>query len=368
MQKKKLGRGLSSLFSIYEDEPQTAPKAPEKDNTMHNQAPVYEEPEVNSTDDVLKNARSLLDSLNKKEERLEIVDTDETVENSDYVEKRNSVQQKLKANSQTTSGDGLKSLPLSKIEPNPDQPRKNFDPESLKELAQSIQIHGVIQPIVVCPKGDDTYVIIAGERRYRACKMLKMETIPVVIKRYTEQEMKEIALIENLQRDDLNPIETAYAMKQLVDNFGFSQEALAKRLGVSRPTITNTIRLLSLCPEVMALVENAKIAPNTARVLVLITDPKLQFELANKAIAEQMSTRDVEKMVKEILNPKPLKQKTPLKLVPEIAALRDLMQRSFSTKVNFIGNEAKGRIYIDYYSRDDLDRISALLTRLEKGL
>ena len=197
--------------------------------------------------------------------------------------------------------------------------------------------------------------------------MLRMETIPVVIKRYTEQEMKEIALIENLQRDDLNPIETAYAMKQLVDNFGFSQEALAKRLGISRPTITNTLRLLSLCPEVMALVEQEKIAPNTARVLVQISDPEMQFELARKAIAEQMSTRDVEKMVKEILNPKPLKQKMAAQQIPELVELKELMQRTFSTKVNVIGNDAKGRIYIDYYSRDDLDRISEILNKVESG-
>lgn len=373
MIRKKLGRGLSSLLSIYEEDASQQQKEevhstvetktqPEKVN--------FEEPKVNSTDDVLKNARSLLDSLNKKEPP-EIIETDETVENYDYVEKRNSVQEKLnKANSQlnTNNENGLKSLPLSKIEPNPDQPRKNFDPESLKELAQSIQIHGVIQPIVVCPKGEDHYVIIAGERRYRACKMLKMATIPVVIKRYTEQEMKEIALIENLQRDDLNPIETAYAMKQLVDNFGFSQEALAKRLGISRPTITNTIRLLSLCPEVMALVENEKIAPNSARALVQISDPEMQFELARKVIAEQMSTRDVEKMVKEILNPKPLKQKVSVQNIPELMELKNLMQRTFSTKVNVIGNEAKGRIYIDYYSRDDLDRISTLLNKVGSGL
>ena len=369
MQKKKLGRGLSSLFSIYEDDAQPEKETAKVESTMQEPA-AKEEPAVNSTDDVLKNARSLLDSLNKKESKIEIIDTDETVENNDFVAKRNSVQEKLsRANNQsiTQNDNGLKSLPLSKIEPNPDQPRKNFDPDSLKELAQSIQIHGVIQPIVVCPKGEDHYVIIAGERRYRACKMLKMETIPVIIKRYTEQEMKEIALIENLQRDDLNPIETAYAMKQLVDNFGFSQDALAKRLGVSRPTITNTIRLLSLCPEVMALVEQGKIAPNTARVLVAILDPEMQFELARKAIAEQLSTRDVEKMVKEVLNPKPIKQKSSIQQNPEIQELRNLMQRTFSTKVNVIGNENKGRIYIDYYNRDDLDRISAILNKVDKG-
>lgn len=375
MMKKKLGRGLSSLFSIYDnnDAQQENENKKAQSNTMQFEEPVKkpkikEEPEVNSTDDVLKNARSLLDSLNKKENTIEIVDTDETVENDDYVAKRNRVSEKLKANAQSVISDnGIKSLPLSKIEPNPDQPRKNFDPDSLKELAQSIQIHGVIQPIVVCPKGDDKYVIIAGERRYRACKMLKMETIPVIIKRYTEQEMKEIALIENLQRDDLNPIETAYAMKQLVDNFGFSQEALAKRLGISRPTITNTIRLLSLCPQVMALVEQGKIAPNTARVLVNIEDEELQFSLARKAIAEQMSTRDVEKMVKEILNPKQLKPKPSVKTIPELMQLRDLMQHTFSTKVNVIGNDKKGRIYIDYYSRDDLDRISTILNKVDKG-
>lgn len=363
MMKKGLGRGLSSLLNIYEDSEQ--PKKQEKVNSTK-----LEDSTMQSTDDVLQNAKNLLDSINKKDHSFNIVDTDETVENDDYISKRNSVQEKLnKANNQgyLSSESGVKSLPLSKIEPNPNQPRKTFDPESMKELAQSIQTHGVIQPIVVCPNNDGTYVIIAGERRYRACKMLKMETIPVIIKRYTEQEMKEIALIENLQRDDLNPIETAYAMKQLVDEFGFTQEALAKRLGVSRPNVTNTIRLLSLAPEVMTMVEQGKLAPNSARALVMITDKELQVELAKKAIAQQLTTRQIEKMVKEVLNPESKKQKPGMQGSPELYALKDLIQRSFGTKVNVIGNDKRGRIYIDYYGRDDLDRISEVLNKLNRN-
>ena len=358
--KKGLGRGLSSLLSIYEDDdtpPQKKVNSTPQPSTMQN------------TDDVLQNAKNLLDSINKKENNLNIVDSDETVENNNYINSRNSVQEKLnKANNQgyLSSESGIKTLPLSKIEPNPNQPRKTFDPESLKELAQSIQIHGVIQPIVVCPRDDGTYIIIAGERRYKACKMLKMETIPVIIKRYTEQEMKEIALIENLQRDDLNPIETAYAMKQLVDEFGFTQEALAKRLGVSRPNVTNTIRLLSLAPEVMTLVEQGKIAPNSARALIPILDQELQVELAKKAISQQLTTRQIEKMVKDILNPDRKKQKAIMQASPELFELKDLMQRSFSTKVNIIGNDNKGSIYIDYYTRDDLDRISEVLNKINR--
>ena len=361
--KKGLGRGLSSLLNIYERD--TQPDKKEEVNST-----VKNESTMQSTDDVLQNAKNLLDSINKKEHSFDIIDTDETVENSDYISKRNSVQEKLnKANSQgyLSSESGVKTLPLANIEPNPNQPRKNFDPESLKELAQSIQVHGVIQPIVVCPRGDGTYIIIAGERRYKACKMLRMETIPVIIKRYTEQEMKEIALIENLQRDDLNPIETAYAMKQLVDEFGFTQEALAKRLGISRPNVTNTIRLLSLAPEVMTMVEQGKLAPNSARALVMITDKELQVDLAKKAINQQMTTRQIEKMVKEILNPDSKKYKPTVQGSPELFALRDLIQRSFGTKVNVIGNDKRGRIYIDYYNRDDLDRISDVLNKLERG-
>lgn len=358
--KKGLGRGLSSLLNIYDEEdtpPQKKVNSTPQESTMQ------------TTDDVLQNAKNLLESINKKDNNINIIDSDETVENNNYVNSRNSVQEKLnKANNQgyLSSESGIKTLPLSKIEPNPNQPRKTFDPESLKELAQSIQIHGVIQPIVVCPRSDGTYIIIAGERRYKACKMLKMETIPVIIKRYTEQEMKEIALIENLQRDDLNPIETAYAMKQLVDEFGFTQEALAKRLGVSRPNVTNTIRLLSLAPEVMALVEQGKIAPNSARALIPILDQELQVELAKKAISQQLTTRQIEKMVKEVLNPDRKKQKSIMQTSPELFELKDLMQRSFSTKVNIIGNDNKGRIYIDYYTRDDLDRISEVLNKINR--
>ena len=161
-------------------------------------------------------------------------------------------------------------------------------------------------------------------------------------------------------------IETAYAMKQLVDEFGFTQEALAKRLGVSRPNVTNTIRLLSLAPEVMALVEQGKIAPNSARALIPILDQELQVELAKKAISQQLTTRQIEKMVKEVLNPDRKKQKSTMQTSPELFELKDLMQRSFSTKVNIIGNDNKGRIYIDYYTRDDLDRISEVLNKINR--
>lgn len=359
--KKGLGRGLSSLLNIYEDDEQ--PNKKQVNSTI-------EDDSMQSTDDVLQNAKNLLDSINKKERSFDIIDTDETVENNNYISSRNSVQEKLnKANSQgyLSSESGVKTLPLSVIEPNPNQPRKTFDPESLKELAQSIQIHGVIQPIVVCPKGDGTYIIIAGERRYKASKLAKMESIPVIIKRYTEQEMKEIALIENLQRDDLNPIETAYAMKQLVDEFGFTQDAIAKRLGISRPNVTNTIRLLSLTPEVMALVEQGKLAPNSARALVIIQDKDLQIELAKKAISQQMTTRQIEKLVKETLNPELKKKKPGMQSIPELFALKELMQHSFGTKINIIGNDKRGRIYIDYYGRDDLDRISEVLNKLDRN-
>lgn len=370
--KKGLGRGLSSLLSIYEnnEQDQNTPPADTKVQTTTQTEPEQQNKTVDSTDNILQNAKNLLDSLNNNNKTINIIDTDETVENNDYVEKRNSVQEKLnKANSQgyLSNESGTKFIPLSKIEPNPDQPRKNFDQESLKELAQSIQVHGVIQPIVVCPKGDDKFVIIAGERRYRACKMLKMETIPAIVKRYSEQEMKEIALIENLQRADLNPIETAYAMKQLVDNFGFTQETLARRLGVSRPNVTNTIRLLNLTPQVMSLVETGKIAPNSARALVVVTNPELQLELAKRAIEQQWTTREIEKKVKEVLNPVEHKERVVRQTIPELYDLRDRMQKTFSTKVNVIGNQSKGRIYIDYYSRDDLDRISALMSKLDKS-
>lgn len=260
-------------------------------------------------------------------------------------------------------------MELDKITANPNQPRKNFDEQALKELAESIRQHGVIMPIVVNDNGDGTYMIIAGERRFRASKLAGQKTIPVVIRKYDEREVKEISLIENLQREDLNPIEAAMAMKQLMNDYKLTQDELAERIGKSRPAIANTLRLLNLCPEVISLVAEGKLSAGHARTIVLLPPPQ-QIEFANDAVKNQTSVRELEKKVRaysipaDVLDEKK-KKKRALASV-ELKHLIERMRFTFRTKISLIGTDKKGRIYIDYYSRDDLDRISEILDIVDK--
>ncbi len=260
-------------------------------------------------------------------------------------------------------------LRIDLITANPNQPRKNFDEQALKELADSIKKHGVIMPIVVNDNGDGTYMIIAGERRFRASKLAGMQTIPVVIRKYTDREIKEISLIENLQREDLNPIEAAMAMKQLMTDYKLTQDELAERIGKSRPAIANTLRLLNLCPEVIGVVAEGKLSAGHARTLIVLPAEK-QVEFANEAIRNQTSVRELEKKVRahnvppEMLEKRKSKKRALASI--ELKNLVDRMRFTFRTKVSLIGTDKKGRIYIDYYSRDDLDRISEILDIIDK--
>lgn len=260
---------------------------------------------------------------------------------------------------------GVTEIAVAKIIPNPNQPRKKFDEEALNELAASIKMHGIIQPIVVNDNKDGEYMIIAGERRYRASKIAGLETIPCVIKTYTERQIKEISIIENLQREDLNPIEAARAIKQLMDEYNFTQEVVADRIGISRPNIANTLRLLSLCPEVIKMVEDNKLSAGHARCLVVVSDVNVQIKFATAACDNKMTVRDLEKAVKMFLSPKASKNNVPPQQSSELKELINEMQRVFATKVSAIGSDRKGRIYIDYYSRDDLDRICELIELLK---
>ena len=264
-----------------------------------------------------------------------------------------------------TSSSATNEIVLSSLVPNPNQPRKNFDQTALQELANSIKVHGVIQPLVVNDQKDGTYLIIAGERRYRASKLAGLNTVPCIIKDYSEKQIKEISIIDNLQREDLNPIESARAIRQLMDEYKMTQEAVSERIGVSRPNIANTLRLLSLCPEVIALVENGKLSAGHARCLVPVQDYNSQIKLAMAASDNRMTVRDLEKAVKNLLKPKDNTSKQPMEQSIELKELVNEMQRTFSTKVSVIGNDKKGRIYIDYYSRDDLDRIAELIQLLK---
>lgn len=258
------------------------------------------------------------------------------------------------------NGERVNEIDIKLIDVNPNQPRKNFEPTALKELADSIKVHGVIQPIIINKTGE-RFIIVAGERRFRASKLAGQKTIPAIVKNYTEQQIKEISLLENIQREDLNPIEVASAMKELLEIYGWTQDVLADRLGKSRPAIANTLRLLTLQPEVIALIESGKLSAGHARSLVVVTDPETQIKLAKLAVTKKVTVRDLEKTVKQLSNPKAKKEIVEPSV--ELKGLIDLMQHKFATKVSFMGNDKKGRIYIDYYSKEDLDRILEFLEK-----
>ena len=264
---------------------------------------------------------------------------------------------------------GPAELPIEDIFPNPHQPRKTFDENALNDLANSIREHGVISPIVVNKDADGKYMIIAGERRYRAAIRAGLEKIPAIVRDLSDKEVQEISLIENLQREDLNPIEAANAMKQLMDEYRLTQEELAERIGKSRPAVTNTLRLLNLSPEVISLVSAGKLSAGHARTLVTLPE-EAQYKLATDAIKDGMSVRDVERSVRDYFaSPEELAEKREKKKQQVSVELKELVERmrhAFKTKVSLIGNDRKGRIYIDYYNTDDLDRISEIVSLAEE--
>ena len=268
-------------------------------------------------------------------------------------------------NSETVSAETPHEIPIAQIDPNVNQPRKTFDEVALNELANSIRIHGVISPIILVNQPNGRYMIIAGERRWRASKKAGLLTIPAIVRNYTPQQVKEISLIENLQREDLNPIETAVAIKQRMDEYRYTQEQVADRIGKSRPAIANTLRLLTLDAKVIALVSDGRLSAGHARCLVVVEDAEAQLKLAQMGCDNKVTVRDFEKMVKNYLNPKPAKPKMEQSL--ELKDMVSRMQRTFATKVSALGNDKKGRIYIDYYNRDDLDRIIEILEVIEKN-
>lgn len=255
----------------------------------------------------------------------------------------------------------VEKIDIRKIYTNPNQPRKTFDKESLNELAESIKLHGLIQPIIV-NEMPDGYMIIAGERRYRACKICGLSEIDAIVKKYTNKQVAEIAIIENLQREDLNPVEVAKGIKQLMEEYGLTQEKVAERLGISRSAVANSIRILGLYPEVLELVEKGKISFGHAKILVAIEEYAVQLMLAKKIAKDKLTVRDLEKEVESILGNKKKKKVSKLPS-DELQEFVNELQRKLGTKVSVIGNDVKGRLYIDYYSQDDLDRIYDVILR-----
>ena len=252
---------------------------------------------------------------------------------------------------------------VTSIEPNREQPRKDFNEEAMGELAESMKVYGVLQPLLVQKKGD-YYEIIAGERRWRAAKLAGLKEVPVVIREYTKQQTMEIALIENVQREDLNPIEEAKAYQRLIQEFELKQEEIAARVGKSRVTITNSMRLLKLDERVQEMLIQNQITGGHARALLTVEDGELQYKLAGKIIAENLSVREIEKIVKSLSKKKNPKEKN---VEDESLALifRDLEERmksAMGTKVSINRKDKnKGRVEIEYYSESELERIVELI-------
>lgn len=253
-------------------------------------------------------------------------------------------------------------VPLSSIEVNPFQPRADFDKEHLEELAESIKAHGVIQPITVRALGENKFQLIAGERRLRASKMAGMKEVPVFIRKADDQEMLEIALIENIQREDLNAIEIAINYKRLIDECDLTQEEMGARLGKNRTTVTNYLRLLKLPPDIQKAIKERDLSMGHARALISVEDPAWQLALAKEVISKGLSVRQTEALVKKAGSKKPKKQAEEKTVPLAYRKIQDQLSSLFSTKVQVKNKKGgKGEIVISYYSDDDLDRILDVL-------
>ena len=261
---------------------------------------------------------------------------------------------------------------INLIEPNKSQPRKQFDEEALQELSDSIKKYGVLEPLIVTKKSD-YYEIIAGERRWRAARLAGLKEIPVVIREYTDKEIMEISLIENIQREDLNPIEEAQAYEALISQYNLKQEEVAERVSKSRSTITNSLRLLKLCEDVRQMVMYIMISTGHARALIPIEDPKLQYETAAIVYDQKLSVRETEAYVKSILQAKPEEEKVKKEPDKDLSVfysdienkLKSILGAKIAIKAS---NNNKGKIEINYYSQDELDRITEMLYSINKEL
>ena len=249
-------------------------------------------------------------------------------------------------------------LNITEVEPMLNQPRKVFDKEKMEELTDSIRENGVIQPILVV-KDSNGYTIVAGERRWRAAKMLNLKEVPANIIDLSDKEVLEVSLIENIQRQDLNPIEEALAYRKLIEEFNLTQKELSERIGKSRVAITNTMRLVNLDERVQQYLIESVISEGHGRVLLSIEDKDLQYELSQKIIDEKLSVRELEKLIRIMFKDK--KEKKEVKVNPYIKDIEDKLQDYFSTKVNINSKNKKGKIEIEYYSDNDLNRILELM-------
>ena len=268
------------------------------------------------------------------------------------------------------NANGAVLMNINKVEPNREQPRKKFDEDALLELSESIKQFGVLQPLLVTER-DDYFEIIAGERRWRAAKMAGVKEVPVIIKKLTEQEIMEISLIENIQREDLNPIEEAQAYKRLLTEFNLKQDEVAERVSKSRTAVTNAMRLLKLNDKVQQMLIDEMLTTGHARALLAIEDQEKQYEVAQKIFDEKLSVRDTEKLVKNIQNEKDDNLVVVNKIDPQLIAvyrdLEEVMKSLLGTKVHINPKDnTKGKLEIEYYSQDELDRIIDLIRTVER--
>ena len=261
-------------------------------------------------------------------------------------------------------GTSIQEIPVGELDPNPDQPRRTFSEESIGQLADSIREQGVLQPLLVAPSGGGRYMIIAGERRFRAGRAAGLATLPCIVKDIDVIRQREIALSENLQREDLNPIEAARGVKALMDQCGYTQEKIGERLGKSRPAIANMIRLLQLPDEVSEMVKDGLLSAGHARVLIGIPDKETQLRLARKAVDEGLNVRQMEQLAKTTAG-KPKKKAAPKQLPAELGELQDKIRRKTGLKSTLTGSIKKGRIVLQYSTREELEHLNDILDMLE---
>jgi ParB family chromosome partitioning protein len=245
-------------------------------------------------------------------------------------------------------------IAIDRLKPNPHQPRKKWDPKALEELARSIQETGILQPIVVVPD-EENYTIIVGERRWRAAKKIGLQTIPVLIRNLTEAQQHEAMLIENLQREDLNPIEIAKAYQKMTQNFSYTQEDVAKKVGKDRASVANTLRLLKLPGDIQELIQEGKLSMGHARALIPVEDPERQRSMAKRIVKDNLSVRGVEKWVRRLQAPTEKLPKAPMD--PDLLIFQEELLMLLGTKVVLSGDQNKGVLKIFYYTLDDLNRI-----------
>ena len=254
-------------------------------------------------------------------------------------------------------------LPIYKVEPNPDQPRQDFDQEELEALSQSIAEHGIVQPLTVREVSGGYYQIIAGERRWRAARLANLSEVPAVVIEADDKKAMELALIENLQRQDLNPVEEALGYQSLMADYGLTQEETAQRVGKSRPAVANSLRLLNLCPEVLAVLRKGAISAGHARAILTLKDPRQQQEIAQKICALDLSVRQAEMLCKNMAKP-PVQEKKPDLAVDYVAECEKSLSKHLGRGVKIVNGKRKGKFELEFYGQEDLQNLLDALMKL----